>query len=326
MPRLKSFLLFCLVVGIIISRGLVSDKKDLPVIAIANYGPHSSLFESIRGIRDGLAKKGLIDGKNVSFEIVDVNFDTSLIMQMMSKIKAAKPKVIVAISTPVTQAAKNMVQDIPVIFMDITDPVDAGILLQPNQPNGNITGASDKQDLDLVVKFAKSLAPTVKRIGMLYSTGEANDMSLLKNMTIAAQANNVSLVALPVVSVRDVDVRMHQFKDKVDLIYVGSSGIVQPSLPTIVSIAEKMNIPVLNMNAEEVIDGNVLASYGVSFYKVGLSAAELVYQIFDNVAVSNIRPLYPSSNDHEAFVSKKRLEEIDFKIPDSALKSITLVD
>lgn len=326
MSSFKSLILFLLVLGVIFLRFSVPEESGAHVIAIANYGPHSSLHESIRGLKDGLAKKGYIEGKNIKYVIADINFDTSLIMQTLSKLKAHKPKAIVTISTPITQAAKNTIKDIPIIFMDITDPVEAGILKDPNKPNGNVTGAADKQDLDLVVKFAKSMSDNIKRIGMLYSTGEANDMALLKNMEKAAKDNGVELLAVPVESARDVNVRMHQFKDKVDLIYVGSSGAVQPSLPAIVSYAEKNNIAVLNMNGEEVVDGNVLASYGVSFYKVGNNAAKLVYELIDYGSMENLEPIYPSKEDHEVFISKKRLEKIDFKLSDSLPSSVHMID
>lgn len=326
MPSLKSFILFFLVVGIIILRFIYPPKSNIPLIAIANYGPHSSLHESIRGLKDGLAKKGYIEGKNIRYEIADINFDTSLIMQMLSNLKAQKPKAIVTISTPITQAAKNMIKDIPIIFMDITDPVEAGILDFKYEASGNVTGAADTQNLELVLQFAKSMSPNIKRIGMLYSTGEANDIALLKNMENAAAEHELQLFSVPVESARDVNVRMYQFKDKVDLIYVGSSGAVQPSLPAIVAYAEQNNIPVLNMNGEEVIDGNVLASFGVSFFKVGNNAAKLVHKLLDYGKVENLKPIYPSKEDHEAFISKKRLEKIDFKLSDSLPKTVHMVD
>lgn len=326
MPSLKSFILFFLVVGIIVLRFMNPPQNKMPIVAIANYGPHSSLHESIRGLKEALSAKGFIEGKNIHYEIADINFDTSLTMQMLSKLKAHKPRAIVTIGTPITQAAKNMIKDIPIVFMDITDPVDSGILDQKHEPSRNVTGAADTQNLELVLNFAKSMSPNIKSIGMLYSTGEANDIALLKKMEDAAAETELKLVAVPVESARDVNVRMHQFKGKVDLIYVGSSGAIQPSLPAIVAYAEKNNIFVLNMNAEEVIDGNVLASFGVSFYKVGQNAGNLVHQLLDYGKIENTKPIYPSKEDHEGFISKKRMEKIDFKFSDAFLKNVNVVD
>ena len=37
---------------------------------------------------------------------------------MLRKLKASNPKLLVAISTPIAQAAKNMIKDIPVVYAD----------------------------------------------------------------------------------------------------------------------------------------------------------------------------------------------------------------
>ena len=298
-----------------ISKISKSQNNTMPLIAIANYGPHSSLEESIRGIKKGLIKQGFEEGRNIRFEIVDVSFDTSLIIQMLVRLKAMNPKIIVTQATPVSQAAKNMIKNIPIVFADITDPVEAGLIKKHDQAESNITGASDRQDLSAMLKFIRKLLPKANRIGMLYATSEANDAALLKMMEEAVSIENMDLVAVPIDQSRDIAVRMQALKGKVDMIYVGSSGTIQPSLPTIVALAEEMKIPVVNMNSEEVTNNKVFASFGVSYFKVGVNASEIIGRILKGEKPSDINPLYPILSDHEAFISRKRAEKIGFVIP-----------
>lgn len=308
--KISILLITIIIAALLISKTSRSDDNTIPLIAIANYGPHSSLEESIRGIKEGLAKQGLEEGKNIRFEIVDVSFDTSLIMQMLVKLKAMNPKIIVAQSTPVAQAAKNMIKNIPIVFVDITDPVEAGLIKQDHQAESNITGASDRQDLSAMLRFTRKLLPKLQNIGMLYATSEANDAALLKMMEAATVLDKMNLVAIPIDQARDIAVRMRAFKGKVDMIYVGSSGTIQPSLPTIVALAEEMNIPVLNVNSEEVKENKVLASFGVSYFQVGISASKIISRILKGEKPSDIKPLYPILSDHETFISRKRAEKI----------------
>lgn len=290
------------------------------LITIANYGPHSSLEESIRGIKDGLKIAGFIEGENINIEVSDVSFDTSLIMQMVSHLKSMNPDVFVAQTTPVAQASKNLVKNIPIVFADITDPKEAGLDL-----SDNITGASDRQDVKSVIGFTKTLIPNAKKVGMLYSTSEANDAGLLKMMKEACDEFGLTLVAIPVEQSRDIPIRMAAFKNNVDFIYVGSSGPIQPSLPVIVSLAEEMKIPVINMNSEEVKAGKVFASFGISYYKVGMNAARLIVDILSGAKPSMLPVIYPRLGDHEAFISKKRAEKIGFIIPDN-IPNLNIVD
>jgi len=220
------------------------------------------LQETIDGLKAKLTQLGYLEDKTIRYEITDVNFETSLVIQMLNKLKSNKPHIIVAISTPVAQAAKNTITGIPVVYADVTDPVEAGLV--SNDPNSNITGTSDKQDLSLMFKLAKQLLPSAKKVGVLYSTGEANDLSLVNMLVATSKELGLEVVAIPVEHTRDVVTRMKLFKDKVDFIYTGSSGAIQASLPAISSAAQAMQLPLFNFNGEEVISHIALASYGVS--------------------------------------------------------------
>lgn len=294
-------------------------------IAVANYGPHPTLQETVQGLKDGLTQAGYKEDVNVVYDITDVNFDPTLIPQMISKLKAGKPDVMVALATPVAQAAKYSVKNIPLVFAAITDPVQAGLIKNTKQGEDNITGASDKQDLNAFLTFAKKILPNAKTVGMLYATGEDNDHALLQMMQAAAKAQNMKLVAFPVDSPRDIPLRSRQFKDKVDFIYVGTSGPILPSLPAIVATADSLNIPVFSADSKDVINNQVLGSFAVSYHQVGLNAASIVVRILKGEAPSSIAPIYPNINDHKALVSKKKAAQMGIVLP-TGLPNVTVVE
>jgi len=301
-----------------------TDKAELPIIAIANYGSHSSLIASIRGFKDGMKKEGYIDGQNIKFEVADVNFDASLIPQMISKLKSYNPKVMVVMTTPIAQFAKGSVKDIPLIYSVITDPVEAGLIKDANTPESMITGSSEKQDIKLVLEFATKLIPSAKRVGILYSTSESNDIALVKMVKSAALSLNIEVVAIPVDQARDVSIAMQNFNGKVDFIYVGTSGPIQPTLPVIASLADKMKIPVINSDEGAVQDGLVLASFGVNYEKVGANAARLAAGFLNGKAIKDLAPIYPNIADHQGFINKRKANELGIDIP--SIENLTIVE
>ena len=311
--------------SLILLSTFTNTQKDpsIPLIAIANYGPHSSLQETIDGLKAKLTQLGYVEDKTIRYEITDVNFETSLVIQMLNKLKSNKPHIIVAISTPVAQAAKNTITDIPVVYADVTDPVEAGLV--SNDPNSNITGTSDKQDLSLMFKLAKQLLPSAKKVGVLYSTGEANDLSLVNMLVATSKELGLEVVAIPVEHTRDVVTRMKLFKDKVDFIYTGSSGAIQASLPAISSAAQAMQLPLFNFNGEEVISHIALASYGVSHKQVGANAAIMIDKLLKGEKIGSIKPVYPTEEDHKAFISRKKADQLGLKIP-TDLTNVIIVD
>lgn len=302
-----------------------TPSSTLPLVAIANYGPHASLEESIRGLKEELTRQGFIENQNIRYEVANVGFDTSLLAQMISNLKGTQPQVMVAITTPVAQTAKNLVKNIPLVFSTITDPVEAGLLQQADQPEANMTGASEKPDLGLLLAFVKKLIPQARKMGVLYASGEANDAALVKMLSQAALQANLEIVPISVDQARDVPVRMQAFKGVVDFIYVGTSGPIQPALPAISAQAAIMGIPVFNADSTAVKNHEVLGSFGVDFYQIGGNAGKLVARILAGEKVGDLKPLDPRSEDHHGFISRQKAQQLHIKIPPD-LKNTTIVE
>ncbi len=303
--------------SLMIGAGFLSAKKNqLPLVAIANFGPHSSLDASIQGIKDALAKNGYIEHQNMRYEIDDVGFDASLIPQMLTKLKSHHPKVLVTLTTPVAQYAKGMIKDIPLVYSVITDPVAAGLIQSEKKSDANMTGSSDKQNLNLLLGFAKKILNNPTSIGILYSTAESNDRALLQMLKKAAHASHMQVVAVPVAEARDIPLAMQQFKHKVDLIYVGGSGAIQPTLPVIAAISRAMGIPVFNLNETAVKESMVVASFGVNYHQVGENTGKLILSILQGQSIESLPPTYPSSKDYQGFVSQKNATALGLHLPD----------
>src|SRR5262249_20700471 len=91
---------------------------------------HPALNETRRGLIDGLAKAGFIQGKNLSFEIQIAQGDVANARNIAEKFLADKVDMMAVCTTPNTQAAIKVAQGstIPVVFGCVTNPVEAGIL------------------------------------------------------------------------------------------------------------------------------------------------------------------------------------------------------
>jgi putative ABC transport system substrate-binding protein len=301
-----------------------AKQSTLPLIAIANLGPHSSLDAAIQGIKNELAKNGYVEQKNIQYEIVDVGFDASLIPQMITNIKSHHPRVLVTITTPVAQYAKGTIKDIPLIYSAITDPVTAGLIKESDRPDENMTGSSDKQDLNLLLDFTKQVLDHPSRVGILYSTAEGNDLALVHLLKEAALTSQMQVVAVPINQTRDIPMAMQQFNQKVDFIYVGGSGAIQPALPVIASESSKMGIPLFNLNEAAVKENMVLASFGVNYHQVGVNTGKLIVAILNGKSIKSLPPIYPSTKDYQGFISQKNAARLGLYLSEN-LPNTTVV-
>jgi putative tryptophan/tyrosine transport system substrate-binding protein len=300
--------------------------KDKVFVAIASYGPHSSLEAAIQGTKEALAEKGWIDHKNIYYEVTHVGFDSSLIPQMISSLAQKAPRVMVVMTTPVAQMAKNKVHDIPLVYSVITDPFSAGLIPLPDQGGSNITGSSERQNLEAMLDFVHILIPGACRVGLLYSSAESNDKALVSMMDQACKKAKMTLLAVPLEQGRDIPSRMETLKGKVDFLYVGTSGPVQPALPMIISKANSMGLPVINADSRAAKDQLVLASFGVNYEKVGKNAGYLVHEILKGSPVASLKPLYPAIQDHEGWISLKIAKKLGLVVPENLPDHIHVVE
>ncbi|MDR3155550.1 MAG: ABC transporter substrate-binding protein [Holosporaceae bacterium] len=295
-------------------------KESLPIVAIANYGPLKDLELSIQGIKNELSDNGFVDGQTIKIEIADIACDLSLIPQIIAKLKNCNPMVMVLVSTPIAQFAREKIRDIPLVYDAVTDPVAAG-LIDGSRPGNNITGSSDMQDLGILLKFVKTIFPNAKAIGLPYLTAESNDTALLKMMERAAPDFGLSVVPIPVDQMRDVSIRMQGVSGKVDCIYVGAGGLLA-AMPAIAAEAQKMGVPVFGAEDLAVRDGLALASYGVNTESVGRNAGKLVAKLLSGIDIKMLAPICPKSTDHMCVVNKKLAKKFGIRIP----KNATLVE
>jgi putative ABC transport system substrate-binding protein len=128
-------------------------------VAIANFGEHPQLNAAVLGFKKGVMASAFVEGKTVEFVSSHTNFDIALVPQMLAKLQADRPKLMFAVTTPVSQVPKKMMQGtgVPVVFGAVTDPVAARLTSFWGAGSEGITGASDLQDVTAILDLARRL-------------------------------------------------------------------------------------------------------------------------------------------------------------------------
>jgi putative tryptophan/tyrosine transport system substrate-binding protein len=294
------------------SNAMAQSKK----VAIANFGPHGSLEQVIAGFKSALADKGFEDGKTVTYDYSHCNFDPALIPQVLTKLEAGKPDVMLTVTTPMTQAAVRIVRDqsIPIVFAPVTDPVAAGLVPDWNHGSARFVGASNMQSMEAVLDFARKLLGNVKSFGMLYNPGDANDVANKALAESTAKAAGIEAKVVAVDSVGDIGQRAAALEG-VDFIYAIPSSLLMPALPAIASTADRMKIPVISSSPQGVQEHVVLAAMSVSWTKVGYQAGLRAAGILSGTKPSELTNYRPLPEDHAAVISGRRLKQTGKALP-----------
>jgi putative ABC transport system substrate-binding protein len=76
-----------------------------------------------------------------------VGADINGIRALAQELVALQPDIILASDTPATVAIQRETRTIPIVFVNVTDPVASGIMARLDRPSGNLTGFAGLESL-----------------------------------------------------------------------------------------------------------------------------------------------------------------------------------
>jgi putative tryptophan/tyrosine transport system substrate-binding protein len=286
-------------------------------IGIAQWGRHPQLDAVTAAFRDELGRLGFVEGRDVAYQVEVANFDTSVLPQILNKLRSTNPKLVLTISTPVAQSAKQALKGagIPIVFAAVTDPLKARLVASWDAGADDMTGSSDQQNADAVLDFIGKLMPSLKKLGYLYNPGEDNNLSMRDRLKAAAPAHGIELVEAGADNAADIPVRVASLKGRAEAIFVPSGGLMQPSIPAIAASANQVELPVINSAVEVARDGIVLAGFSVNYDRVGRDAAAIAAKILKGARTSDIPPVRVGRDDYTIVVSARQLKRHHMAVP-----------
>jgi len=297
----------------------VSAHAQTKTVAIAGWGPHPTLDETIAGFKEGLAEGGFREGQNVKFDETNVNFDRALIPQMLNKLASTSPDLMVTIATPVSVLAAQQLRSrsFPIVFTPIADPVHAK--LAPSWESGapRMTGSSVALDYDTVLDFFQAMMPQLKRLAVLYDTGDDSSTVALESIEPIAARRGISIVRTGMDNPSELPQRVQSAAGRADAIYPVASGRIQQGAAVIAATAERMKMPVLTTIPQMVQQHQAVAAMAVSFKQSGHAAGLIAARVLKGEDPKNIAPWRPAAKDHVPMVSGPRLKALGWTLPAS---------
>ena len=261
-------------------------KKDAALadgeytIGISQFAEHGSLDNCREGFLAGLAEEGFVEGENLTVKYDNAQADTGNASTIADAYVSDGVDLICAIATPSAMSAYNsaMKADIPVVYTAISDPVGAGLANEDGTSVGNITGTSDKLPVEEQLKMIREMMPEAKKIGIIYTTSEANSVSTIKEYKEIAPKYGFEIVETGINTIADVDMAAAEMVEKVDCISNLTDNTVVSALQTVLSYANDAKIPVFGSEVEQVKSG-CLASMGIDYVELGKQTGEMAAAI-----------------------------------------------
>ena len=286
-------------------------------IGISQFAEHGSLDNCREGFIEGLKEEGIEEGENLKIEYKNAAADQGTAKQISDTFVSDKVDLICGIATPSAQAAFNsaMNSDIPVIYTAVTDPAEAKLVDDEGNPVGEITGTSDELPIKEQLEMIREILPDAKKVGILYTTSEANSVSALSTYKKLAGDYDLEIVEKGVTQTADISLAAEELLGEVDCLTNLTDNTVVNSLATILDKANAQKIPVFGSEIEQVKLG-CLAAEGLDYIKLGKQTGKMAAQVLKGEKkASEIK--YETISEPGLYVNTKAAEHLGITIDES---------
>jgi putative ABC transport system substrate-binding protein len=289
-------------------------------IGILEFGLQSDRVTQLRqgALREGLAKQGWIEGRNVRFDVRYFEDDPDRMRAHADELVRLAPDVIVVSSRPGTLAVMQRTRTIPIVFINIGDPLIGGIVKSVARPEGNVTGATGlfESIASKWLEMLKEASPRTARAALLF-VPEFVFESYLVALDNAAAVLGVKAIRTPYRGAAELEHAIDAFAAEPD-----GGLIVMPPAPRgsnrelINQLALKYRLPTIGPNKYDAAD-IVMMSYGPDGVEVSRVAATYVDRILRGAKISELPVQFPTK--FELIVNLKAAKAIGLTIPETFL-------
>ena len=125
----------------------------------------------VEALHQTLQELGWVEGRNLRFDHRWAAGNSTRIQAFAKALVALQPDVIVGHVTPAVAALQKETSTIPIVFIQVSDPIGAGFIANLAHPGGNITGFTTYEPtmVGKWVEMLKEMAPRVSRLAFLFN-------------------------------------------------------------------------------------------------------------------------------------------------------------
>lgn len=282
------------------------------------FSSETRYLEAAEGAKDKLYEAGYTKS-NTYYIIEKADANKAKAVELVKNFAREKLDLIVTLGTSSTVIVAKEIKDVPIVFGIVYDPVDAGIAKSWKSSGNNTTGTSTKIPMVKVISTLELLRP-IKRLAVLYTPGEKNSETTLKDLQNVQAKFGFKLLPVIVAANEDIDQMLPQVLPTVDGLYITGSNLVNSRIETIVDMASKAGVITI-AHLEDLIEKGVLAGVCSDSYTQGRLAGEMAVKILRGAKPSSLPIDIPAK--FAVILNMKTAKRGHFQIPSEFMKVVT---
>jgi putative tryptophan/tyrosine transport system substrate-binding protein len=261
---------------------------------------------------------GWINGSNLRIDYRWAEGDAELIRKFVAELVASAPDVIVTSGSLTAGPMARATHNIPIVFLQVIDPVGSGLVESMAKPGGNVTGFM-QFEYSLAGKWLellKELAPNLSRVAVLRDAETAPGIGQFAVIQAMAPPHRVELSPINASDLAEMERGIAAIARTPNAGLVVTVGRTAVRRDLVVAAAAKHRLPAIYPYRYYASDGGLI-SYGPDTIEPYLRAAGYVDRIFKGEKPANL-PVQAPTKYHLA-INLKTAKALGLTIPPSLL-------
>jgi len=272
----------------------------------------------VKAFTDKLAALGWVDGRNVRLEYIwaSRDVDEARARTLAAGMVGTAPDVILAMTTPALTALRQETRTIPIVFVQVTDPVDGGFVQSLARPGGNITGFSSFEVSvgGKWLELLKEAMPSLARVLVLLNPGNNSIRALLSMIESVAPMAKVPVSSAGVHNAAEIETALSTFgKEPNGGVIVLPDPVTTTHRELIAALAVQHRLPTIHAFRFFPTSGGLM-SYGPDISEYYRQAATYVDRILKGAKPADLPVQNPVK--YELIVNLKTAKALGLTIPE----------
>jgi putative tryptophan/tyrosine transport system substrate-binding protein len=262
-----------------------------------------------------LQELGWTDGRNIRIDYRHSDGETDRMRAHAKELLALAPDLILAQTNGVLAALRQATSSVPIVFVQVSDPVGSGFVESLARPGGNLTGFTNFEP-DMGGKWIQALkeaASGVTRVAVLFHRDSLAHAAFLRAAQKAAPVFGTTVTAGGVHDVAEIERFVAAFAAKPN----GGLIVLPHPLPIvnrdrIIALAARHRLPAVYPYRLFVTAGGLIA-YGIDQVDQWRRAAAYVDRILQGVKPADLPVQQPIK--YELAINLKTAKALSLEIP-----------
>jgi putative ABC transport system substrate-binding protein len=284
------------------------------LIGSAGDADDTDVQARLAAFQQGLQQLGWTDGRNMRIEYRRGAGDVDRIRRLAAELVALAPDVILASGTATGGALQQATRTVPIVLVNVTDPVGAGFVDSLARPGGNITGfLSFEYGLaGKWLELLKQIAPGVTRVAVIRDPAISAGTGQFGAIQSVAPSFGVELTPVNVRDADEIERAIAAFARS------GNGGLIVTASPAqitqrelIIAQAAEHRLPAIYPSRFNVADGGLI-SYGRDTIDQYRHAAGYVDRVLKGAKPVELPVQYPTK--YELVINLKTVKALGLDV------------